>query len=105
MTTAVYIKEMSSPRDCYLGTEQGIMQNKPNFLNTQMNISQVLTKHYGNFRLLGRPKNKPNSKPNKPNLRKAKMNVNSVKTKDYRNEPPLRPPAKQTQFQTQSKPI
>jgi hypothetical protein len=25
------------------------------------------------------------------------MNVNSVKTKDYRNEPPLYPPAKQTQ--------
>ncbi len=101
MTTAVYIGEMSSPRRDYLGTEQPIMQNKPNFLKYQMNINLIMTMLYGNFHLLGRSKNKPNSNPIKPNLRKAKMNVNSVKTKDYRNEPPLPSSAKQTQFQRQ----
>jgi len=78
--------------------QQGIMQNKPNFLNNQMSISLVMTKFYGNFHHLGRCKNKPKTKPIKPNLKNAKMNLSSVKTKDYRNEPPLRPPAKQTQF-------
>jgi hypothetical protein len=47
------------------------MQNKPNFGNKPMSISPVMTKHYDNFRLLGRRKNKPNSNPiqnqNKPN--------------------------------------
>ena len=62
-----------------------------------MNISFCLTKHYGNFRILGRRKNKANSNPIKPNLKNAKMNLSSVKTKEYVNEPRLRPPAKQTQ--------
>jgi hypothetical protein len=44
------------------------MQNKPNFLETQMNINPDMTKHYGNFHLLGRRKNKANSNPIKPNF-------------------------------------
>jgi len=36
------------------------MQNKPNFLNAQMNVSSVLTKDYENKRLCRRGKNKPN---------------------------------------------
>ena len=35
------------------------MQNKPNLLNTQMNITKVLTKEYENIRLLRRAENKP----------------------------------------------
>ena len=43
------------------------MQNKPNLLNAQMNVNKVLTKHYENVHLLGRRKNKANTKPIKPN--------------------------------------
>jgi len=63
-----------------------------------------MTKHYRNFRLLGRRKNKAKTNPIKPNLRKAKMNLSSVKTKEYVNESPLRPPAKTNPKQTQFKP-
>jgi len=63
-----------------------------------MSISLITTKHYNNFRLLGRRKNKAKTNPIKPNLIKAKMNVNSVKTKDYVNGPRLCHLAKQTQF-------
>jgi len=63
-----------------------------------MNITPLITKYYGNFHLLGRCKNKPNSNPIKSNLKKAKMNLKVYSTKDYENEPPFRPPPKQTQF-------
>jgi len=36
------------------------MQNKPNLLNAQMNVSKVLTKDYENVRLRRRGENKPN---------------------------------------------
>ena len=36
------------------------MQNKPNLLDTQMNVNKVLTKDYENARLGRRFKNKPN---------------------------------------------
>jgi len=36
------------------------MQNKPNFLDTQMSVSSVKTKYYENKRLCSREKNKPN---------------------------------------------
>ena len=36
------------------------MQNKPNLLNAQMNVSSVLTKYYENERLRRRGENKPN---------------------------------------------
>ncbi len=39
------------------------MQNKPNLLNIQMNVSIVLTRDYENVHLPGRRKNKPNFKP------------------------------------------
>ncbi len=41
------------------------MQNKPNLLHTQMNVSSALTKHYENNRLPTRPKNKPNQTQSK----------------------------------------
>ena len=78
MTTAVYIREMSSPRRYYLVIQQGIMQNKPNFLNTKMFISQVITKRYGNFSLLGRRQNKPNSNP-----------IKAKQTQFYQHSQPL----------------
>ncbi len=63
------------------------MQNKANLLNSQMNVSRVLTKGYGNnsaFRpIKTKPKQsqfKPNTKPNKANLRNAqnerKLSIN-----------------------------
>ncbi len=42
-----------------------IMQNKPNFLHTRMNISSALTKHYENKQVRPRPKNKPNQTQSK----------------------------------------
>jgi len=63
MTTKVYNREMSSTRRYYLGMQQGIMQNKPNFSNTKMSINPFMKKHYGNFYLLGCRQNKPNSNP------------------------------------------
>ncbi len=59
------------------------MQNKPNFLRSQMNVNIYYTKAYNNETASGSRKNKPNSNPIKPNLRKAKMNVNLTLTKDY----------------------
>ncbi len=43
------------------------MQNKPNFLDAQMNINTVLTKDYENKRLRTRRENKPKTNPIKPN--------------------------------------
>ncbi len=51
------------------------MQNKPNLLNTQMNVNKVLTKDYENVRLHRRGKNKPNSNPIKPNSPSAIRNT------------------------------
>ncbi len=39
---------------------ESFMQNKPNLLNAQINVSSVLTKDYENARLGRRGKNKPN---------------------------------------------
>jgi len=46
-----------------LVTTNSFMQNKPNFLNNQTNISRVMTKHYDNFHPLGRRKNKAKTNP------------------------------------------
>jgi len=62
------------------------MQNKPNFKDAQMNVSNTITRNYQNFIPLAGQKNKPNSNPNKPNLRKAKMNVNLYFIEDYRKK-------------------
>jgi len=66
------------------------LQNKPNLLNTQMNVKSFHTADYENKsnRKLG--ENKPNTKPNKPNLLDDQMNVNKVLTKDYENETAFR---------------
>ncbi len=60
------------------------MQNKPNFKDTQMNVSLDITKDYENLSDWTLGQNKPNSNPIKPNSQKAQMNVNSLITKDYR---------------------
>ena len=84
------------------------IQNKPNLLDTQMNVSSFLTKDYENKSNWKLGENKPNSKPikantkpkqsqNKANLLDAQMNISSVITKDYKNKPHLRTPPKQTQ--------
>jgi len=62
------------------------LQNKPNFPDTQMNLSSFPQKAYEIFTPLAGYKNKPNSNPNKPNSRKAKMDVNLTLTKDYRKK-------------------
>ena len=67
------------------------MQNKPNLLNAQMNLSSVLTKDYENKRLCRCGENKANTKPIyaigiRANLLDAQMDVSSVLTKDYENK-------------------
>ena len=62
------------------------MQNKPNLLDAQMNVTSFYTVDYENKSNWKLGKNKPNSNPNKPNFRKAKMNTNSCATKDYRKK-------------------
>jgi len=60
------------------------MQNKPNFLRSQMNVCIFTQMDYENKHNWTIGQNKPNSNPIKPNFQKAKMNVNSIITKDYR---------------------
>ncbi len=70
----------------YVRNYQRIMQNKPNFRKSQMNVSNIITRNYNNFIPLAGYKNKPNSNPNKPNCQRAKMNINLTLTKDYRKK-------------------
>jgi len=83
---------------------ESFMQNKPNLLNTKMDVSSVTIKNYEDFRPFCPRKNKPNSNPNKPNYKKAEMNVSAVITKQYED---YRLPAltKNKPKQTQSNPI
>ncbi len=60
-----------------------IMQNKPNFQKSQMNVNPYNTTNYENKSNWTLGENKPNSKPIKPNLPDAQMSVNSILTKDY----------------------
>jgi len=62
------------------------MQNKPNFLRSQMNVSIYLQTAYENKHNWTLGQNKPNPNPIKPNSQKAKMNVSSLITKDYRKK-------------------
>jgi len=48
------------------------MQNKPNLLDAQMNVSSILTRDYENISDWTLGENKPNSNPIKPNCRKGK---------------------------------
>ena len=47
---------LGNPADCF-------MQNKPNFLDAQMNVSSVLTKDYANQPRLPAPKKQTQSNP------------------------------------------
>jgi len=62
------------------------MQNKPNLLDAQMNVSAITTKDYENIANCKLCENKANSKPNKANLQNARMNLNFYSTKDYENK-------------------
>jgi hypothetical protein len=62
------------------------MQNKPNFLDAQMNLTSLITVDYENKSNWKLGKNKANTKPLKANLLDAQMNVTSVITMDYVNE-------------------
>jgi hypothetical protein len=55
------------------------MQNKPNLLDAQMNVTSLITVDYENIANWKLGENKPNS-------RKAKMNISSALTKNYNNE-------------------
>ncbi len=70
----------------YVRNYQRIMQNKPNFQNSQMNAYPYNTTDYENKWPRRVRKNKPNSNPNKPNCRRAKMNVNLSVTEGYRKK-------------------
>jgi len=59
------------------------MQNKPNFQDTQMNVSLNITKDYKNKHNWTLGENKPNSNPIKPNLPKGKIDAKCVFTNDY----------------------
>ncbi len=63
------------------------MQNKPNLLNAQMNVSSAITMNYEQLTMNYANKNKPNSNPiqtqNKPNCRKGIIDAKCVFTKDY----------------------
>ncbi|MBA7611929.1 hypothetical protein ES703_19160 [subsurface metagenome] len=71
------------------------MQNKPNLLDTQMNINFYPTKDYENKRLCRCVKTNPIQSQYKPNTNpissKAKMNANAFLQKDYENETAFRP--------------
>jgi hypothetical protein len=47
------------------------MQNKPNLLDSQMNVSSVLTKDYGNVHLCKGWKNKANQSQTEPTSKPA----------------------------------
>jgi len=65
------------------------MQNKPNLLNAQMNVSSVLTKDYENKRLCRCVKTNPIQTQFKPKTNpipeRPKMNENLFATKVYEN--------------------
>ena len=74
--------EIDEKFDCF-------MQNKANFLRSQMNVNIYNTKNYENKRNWTIGESKPNSNPIKPNQNqspKTKMNVNLTLTKDYRKK-------------------
>ena len=59
------------------------MQNKPNFLDAQMNVTSIITVDYENIANCKLCENKPNTNPIKPNLPEGKIDAKSVFTKDY----------------------
>ncbi len=66
------------------------MQNKPNLLDAQMNVTSLITVDYenkSNWKLGENKANqsqyKPNSNPIKPNLPEGEIDAKCVFTKDY----------------------
>ncbi len=60
------------------------MQNKPNFQNSQMNVTIYNTTDYKIFIPLAGYKNKPNSNPIKPNQTQSPKSQNERKLIYYR---------------------
>ncbi len=88
------------------------MQNKPNLLDAQMNVTSALTKDYENKPLYGHGQNKPNqtqlnpiSNPIEPNLPKCRNKRNLSPNKGLRKSATLRTRPKQTQSNPISNPI
>jgi len=83
------------------------LQNKANFLKSQMNVNLYNTRDYeykSNWTL---GENKPNSKPNKANLPEGKIDAKCVFTKDYERNDIFAVPenkANSNPKQSQSKP-
>jgi hypothetical protein len=65
------------------------MQNKPNFLDTQMNVKSFHTVDYENIANWTLGENKPNTKPIKPNTKPIKANKMPKQTQflSYPNPP------------------
>ena len=79
------------------------MQNKPNLLNTRINVTSFLAKHYEDHRFRTRCQNKPNPSPIKSNLQPCRMNLTFAKTKRCENNRP-RPRRENKPNQTKSNP-
>jgi len=62
------------------------MQNKPNFQDTQMNVTSLITMNYKKTNLALSEVEWANSNPIKPNHQKGKIDAKSVLTKDYRKK-------------------
>ena len=81
------------PTKEYVRNYQQNMQNKPNFLDGQMDASANITEYYENISDPTLGENKPNSNPiqsqTNPISEKPKMSVSSITTKHYENICPL----------------
>ena len=49
-------------------TMNSFMQNEPNFQNSQINITIILTRDYEDFKPFRLGKNEPKTNPNEPNF-------------------------------------
>jgi len=67
------------------------MQNKPNFLNPQTNVTSILTVDCENIAHCTLCENKPNPSPIKLNLRVAQINLSHVNISCYENPRPRAP--------------
>jgi len=73
------------------------MQNKPNFQDAQMNVSNYLQKAYENIHNWTLGENKPNSNPIRANFNAYQAQTNPIKACPEHS--------RMGQFQTQSNPI
>ena len=86
-----HLSSVNCPRHLYICRERStnqllFMQNKPNLLDAQMNVSIFLQRAYENNSNWTFGQNKPNSNPIKPNFQKTKMVVNLYVIEDYRKK-------------------